>query len=91
MWTIKVERKVQKELDGAPKNIQKKFEKWVALIQEGGVEAVAKINGYRDHTLSGKWEGARSSSLNDAWRVIYTVQEDTVSILVVRVSNHDYS
>lgn len=90
MWTIKIERKAEKELDKAPAEIRRKFEAWKRHAQFGGVKALVAINGFRDHALKGEWRGFRSSSLSDSWRVIYFVDGETISILVVRISNHDY-
>jgi addiction module RelE/StbE family toxin len=48
------------------------------------------INGYWDHTLKGEWAGARASSLNKHWRVIYRVEADVIQVAVLRISSHDY-
>lgn len=49
-----------------------------------------RINGYWDHALKGEWKGARSSSLNEQWRVIYVVKGSLVRIMVLKVTPHDY-
>ncbi len=90
MWTVLISRKAQKELDQAPADIQKKFEAWVSVVRAGGVAGSAAVNGYRDHALKGEWLGARSASLSKGWRVIYTVNNEKVTITVVRISKHDY-
>lgn len=90
MWTIRVTKKADKELANAPAEIQQAFDAWTTLVTESGPSALRLINGYWDHALKGEWEGARASSLNKQWRVIYIVESDTVTVDVVRVSAHNY-
>jgi addiction module RelE/StbE family toxin len=90
MWKVLLGRRAEKELDEAPTEIQLKLEAWVNVAKVSGVLGMVAIRGYRDHALEGKWNGARSSSLNKSWRVIYFVKNSEISILVVRISNHDY-
>jgi proteic killer suppression protein len=90
MWTVFEERHVSKQLDKAPKEIQAKFEKWKDTVVNQGPQGLLLIKGFRDHALSGQWNGARSSSLNYQWRVIYAVIASEVKILVMEVTPHDY-
>lgn len=89
-WLILETRSVKKELSKAPSEIADRYDAWVDLVRSNGPEALRKINGYRDHALKGEWEGARSSSLNYQWRVIYIVDGKTITITVVSVTPHDY-
>lgn len=90
MWTLELTRAADRELDKAPREIQVAFEAWRLIVETSGPGALRLINGYWDHALKGEWAGARASSLNKAWRVIYTVQRSVVSVTVVRVSHHNY-
>ena len=90
MWTVFLERNALKALSRAPKEIQAKFEKWKDIAQLQGPHGLLQIKGFRDHALKGEWKGARSSSLNYQWRVIYAVVSDQVKILVLEVTPHDY-
>lgn len=90
MWTIFIEKRALKSLNKAPKEIQEKFEKWQEIIQFQGPAGLLKMNGIRDHALKGEWKGARSSSLNYQWRIIYFVIHDEVKVLVLEVTPHDY-
>jgi addiction module RelE/StbE family toxin len=90
MWKVQITKPAQKELDGAPAEILRKYTAWLSVITKDGVAGVVKIRGFRDHPLKGQWQGSRSSSLSDSWRVIYQAEAETVTIKIVRVSNHDY-
>lgn len=90
MWTVQLTKIAAKELDKAPHEIQVAFEAWRQIIESSGPDGLRLINGYWDHALKGEWSGARASSLNKAWRVIYTVQKSVVTVTVLRVSHHDY-
>ena len=90
MWSVRRSKNATKELYKAPIRIREAFDAWANVVVESGPSALRLINGYWDHALSGEWQGARSSSLSKEWRVIYVVDAETVSVLVVRVSAHDY-
>lgn len=90
MWLIKQSKKSMKQLKKVPKEIREEFEVWRKVIELSGPQALRKIPGYRDHSLQGEWKGARSSSLNIKWRVIYYVQKKEVMILVMEVNAHEY-
>ena len=90
MYKIATSKTADKALKKAPTEIRDYFDAWKNVIQLQGVAGVKAINGYRDHPLKGELEGARSSSLNDQWRVIYIVMEKEVKVFVFEVTPHDY-
>lgn len=90
MWVIEIARVAEKEIKKAPLNIRTLFDAWAKVIEQDGPSGIQRINGYWDHSLKGEWKGARSSSLNQQWRVIYVVEDRSVRILVLRVTPHDY-
>jgi addiction module RelE/StbE family toxin len=90
MWSVEIARSAEKELKKAPIEIRDAFDAWKNLIEQYGTQGVQRINGYWDHALKGEWKGARSSSLNEQWRVIYVVDGRSVKILVLKVTPHDY-
>ena len=90
MYRVETSKSADKTLRKAPIEIRNCFDAWVNIIQLQGVDGVKSINGYRDHSLKGDWEGARSSSLNDQWRVIYIVVEKEIKVFVFEVTPHDY-
>ena len=90
MWIIAIAKSAEKELKKAPLTIRESFDAWKNLMEQYGPLGIQKINGYWDHSLKGEWKGARSSSLNAQWRVIYVVDDGAVRILVLKVTPHDY-
>ncbi|HEX4889625.1 MAG TPA: type II toxin-antitoxin system mRNA interferase toxin, RelE/StbE family [Alphaproteobacteria bacterium] len=91
MWRIEEHRQVEKALSGpVPAEILKRYEKWKDIAMLSGPSGLRLIKGFQDESLSGKWEGYRSSMLNLQWRVIYRVVADTLLVQVIRVTPHDY-
>lgn len=90
MYKVLLSKNADKALKRAPIEICDCFDAWKNVIQMQGVAGIRAINGYRDHPLKGEWEGARSSSLNNQWRVIYIVIEKEVKIFVFEITPHDY-
>lgn len=90
MLQIEISKSADKALRKAPNEIRDSFDAWKNVITLNGVSGVTAINGYRDHALKGDWEGARSSSLNSQWRVIYVIIDKEVKVYVLEVTPHDY-
>jgi len=90
MWTVQISKSADKILNKAPIEIRNAFDAWKNIIQLEGIKGIRMIKGYRDHSLQGEWEGARSSSLNIQWRVIYLVSDMEVKIYVLEVTPHEY-
>jgi addiction module RelE/StbE family toxin len=90
MWTVLESRSVLRRLRRCPKRILEEYEAWKKVIELSGPASIRLIPGYRDHALKGQWYGARSSSLDYQWRVIYLVDGDLVQIHVLEVTAHDY-
>jgi addiction module RelE/StbE family toxin len=90
MWTLLERRRAEKQLSKVPKVVLRRYQKWKDIAETQGPMGLLGITGFRDHALSGEWAGARSSYLNDQWRVIYVVHGSLVSILVLEVTPHDY-
>lgn len=92
MWQIFEQRQADKELSSGrvPVEILKRYEKWKDIAAISGPQGLRAIKGFRDEALSGKWQGFRSSRLNEQWRVIYSVEADAMIVQVVRVTPHDY-
>ena len=73
-----------------PGNVKAKWAIWVETVLDEGPEALKNFPGFNDESLSGEWDGYRSSRLSGGYRVIYEVKEDVLVVLVERVSHHDY-
>lgn len=90
MWDIYEHRKVAKQLESLPTDVQKRYEKWKDIVSISGPDGLRKIRGFRDESLRGEWKGHRSSRLNIQYRVIYKIEKDFVLVQVVNVTPHDY-
>ncbi len=90
MWMVEISKPAEKELRKMPLQIRDAFDAWRNVIEQQGPAGIQNINGYWDHALKGEWKGARASSLNNQWRVIYLIESQTIRILVLRITPHDY-
>jgi addiction module RelE/StbE family toxin len=90
MWTVLEAAEVKKELRRCPQRIRDKYEQWKVIVRTGGPRSLAALPGLHDEPLAGQWRGFRSSRLSLQWRVIYQVQGERVTVVVVRISAHDY-
>jgi addiction module RelE/StbE family toxin len=90
MWRIKESRKCVKQLKKCPRAVIRQYNAWKEVIEQSGPTAVRAIPGYRDHTLKGEWEGARTSYLTLQWRVIYFARGDALEVMVLEVNPHEY-
>ena len=90
MWQILEHRRVDKQLQAAPGEILKRYEKWKDIATLSGPPGLRLIKGFNDEALSGQWEGYRSSRLGLQWRVIYRVVSADLSFQVASITAHDY-
>mgnify|MGYP000258702138 CR=1 FL=1 len=82
--------KPNKKIQKIPSEILKRYEKWKDIVKISGPQGLRLIRGFDDESLSGKWEGYRSSRLNIQYRVIYQIDQDRILVKVMRVTPHDY-
>ncbi|HEV8247043.1 MAG TPA: hypothetical protein VGP93_14800 [Polyangiaceae bacterium] len=90
MWIILEHKGIAKSLRGVPVQVRKKYEFWKNIVRHSGPEGLRDIKGFHDEALAGQWAGSRSSRLNEAYRVIYSIQQAFVTVYVERSSKHDY-
>jgi toxin HigB-1 len=90
MWRIEEHRHVDKQLDSAPREILKRYEKWKDIAMLSGPPGLRLIRGFNDEALSGKWEGHRSARLGLQWRVVYRTVPDQQLFQVTSITPHDY-
>ena len=91
MWTVLEHRtKATKVIDRAPLQVRRKYTAWKQVVEQNGPFALRRLPGYKDHALKGSWEGCRSSCLNDQYRVIYSAEQETVTVFVEQIGPHDY-
>lgn len=69
----------------------KVIKRWIADIEDQGLEFTQHKADWRDNQLAGKWKGRRAISFSFSGRVIYKVENEKVIVRVVRVkADHDY-
>lgn len=90
MWAIYEHSKVTKQLQKIPSEILRRYEKWKDIVRISGPQGLRLIRGFNDESLSGNWEGHRSSRLNLQYRVIYKIDQEQIFVKVMRVTPHDY-
>lgn len=90
MWQIVEHSRTGKQLNSAPPEIQKRYEKWKDIARISGPLGLRAIRGFRDEALSDKWNGYRSSRLNLQYGIIYRVVASQLLFQVVEVTPHDY-
>ena len=90
MWNIYEHKKATKQLKKIPNEILMRYEKWKDIVVISGPEGLKFIKGFNDESLSGEWEGYRSSRLNIQYRVIYKIENEELYVKVFRITAHDY-
>jgi mRNA-degrading endonuclease YafQ of YafQ-DinJ toxin-antitoxin module len=90
MWRVLEHRRVDRQLDAAPVEVIKRYEKWKDIAGLSGPSGLRLIKGFRDEALSGKWQTHRSSRLWLQWRVIYAVTAADRTFHVEAITAHDY-
>jgi len=81
---------VDKQLDAAPPDVLKRYEKWKDIAALSGPPGLRWIKGFHDEALQGEWQGYRSSRLGRKYRVIYRVISEESLFQVVHFTPHDY-
>ena len=64
MWRIEEHRRVDKQLDAAPPDVLKRYEKWKDIAALSGPTGLRWIKEFHDEALHGEWRGYRSSRLD---------------------------
>ncbi|NBX92433.1 MAG: type II toxin-antitoxin system mRNA interferase toxin, RelE/StbE family [Proteobacteria bacterium] len=90
MWTIFEKRSVVKVLEKAPKEIVIRYEGWKRIVELRGPDGLRQVKGFHDEQLKGKWAGFRPSRLGIQWRVIYLVKGESLEVLGIELTSHDY-
>ena len=93
-WKVKIEESAEKifhsrKLSSEDREI---IYKWAKEVESYGPDALLKKPGvWADHPLFGEWEGYRASSFSYSGRIIYRIENQIITVVVVRISpDHDY-
>jgi len=90
MWNIKEHRDIEKICKTLPMVVVKKYELWKDIVFRHGPNKLREFPGFHDEKLKGERKGQRSSRLSLQHRVIYTVERDIVTVLVLEITPHNY-
>lgn len=90
MWNVTIHREAKKSIRKLPKQVLEALTVWQNTAQLQGPEGLKATSGFNDEALQGVWKGYRSSRLSGQYRVIYKVEADVLTVIVVRVTAHDY-
>jgi len=90
MWRIREHHDIDKVCRKIPPTIVKKYELWKSLVFRHGPDKLREFPGFHDEKLKGDREGQRSSRLSLQYRVIYTVEREIVTVLVLEITPHNY-
>ncbi len=90
MWAVVEEKAATKAIDKLPPQAAEKYAFWLAVVRQSGPQGLRAIKGFHDEKLGGKMAHLRSSRLSLQWRIVYSVQADTVTVTVEQVTPHVY-
>ena len=81
---------MEKQLEAAPREIVKRYEKWKDIAMISGPPGLRLIKGFHDEALRGEWLGYRSSRLGLQYRVLYRLIRERSLFQVVHLTAHEY-
>ena len=90
MWHIREHQKLNRVVEKLPLQVVKKYELWKSIVFRHGPDKLREFPGFHDEELKGEYEGMRSSRLNIQYRVIYSVEKQTITIYVIDITLHKY-
>lgn len=101
MWKVLFTEKCEKEIRDLLKNgdltedDRRVIGIWIKQVKKHGPDSLRdgkNASNWNDHDLDRKWKGHRASSYSFSGRIIYKVENDVITVTVVRLSHdHDYS
>jgi len=90
MWHIREHRTIAKTCVRLPLQVLKKYELWKNIVFRHGPDKLREFPGFHDEKLKGERKGQRSSRLSDQYRLIYEIERDIVTVMVVEITPHKY-
>lgn len=93
-WKIKVEDDASKIIlsQTLSDDDRQVIRDWAKTIEKYGPEKLLeRPDKWADHALDGKWAGYRASSFSYRERIIYKINNNIITVTVVRITPfHDY-
>lgn len=90
MWNVLEHRSIARRCKKLPPQVVKKYELWKDLVFRHGPDKLREFPGFYDEKLKGERSGQRSSRLSLHYRVIYTVENEIVTVNVIDINAHKY-
>lgn len=94
MWFVKIDDEAAEifQSDELTHEDRRVIHEWAIFVRKNGPEALQRYPQiWADHELHGKWDGYRSSRFSYRGRIIYKIEKNIVTVIVVRItSDHDY-
>jgi mRNA-degrading endonuclease RelE of RelBE toxin-antitoxin system len=90
MWHIREHNSLHKTVTKLPVQVAKKYELWKDIVFRHGPGKLKEFSGFHDESLKGDRNGQRSSRLNIQYRVIYSIEHETITIFVIEITPHKY-
>ncbi len=90
MWRIREHRSIDKILAKLPLHVVKKYELWKDIVFRHGPDKLREFPGFHDEKLMGELAGQRSSRLNIQYRVIYSIEKETITVYAIDITPHNY-
>jgi proteic killer suppression protein len=90
MWVVVETKAAEKAIGTLQKAEKETYQIWLQIVRLQGPLGLRAIKGFHDEKLEGPLKHLRSSRLSKQWRVIYSVEKETVTVKVERVTPHDY-
>ncbi|MDP2156216.1 MAG: type II toxin-antitoxin system mRNA interferase toxin, RelE/StbE family, partial [Nitrospirota bacterium] len=66
------------------------YELWKNIVFRHGPDKLREFPGFHDEKLKGERKGQRSSRLSEQYRLIYEIERDIVTVMVVEITPHKY-
>jgi mRNA-degrading endonuclease RelE of RelBE toxin-antitoxin system len=90
MWHIREHRTIAKTCVRLPLQVLKKYELWKNIVFRHGPDKLREFPGFHDEKLKGERKGQRSSRLSDQYRLIYEIEREIITVMVVEITPHKY-
>jgi mRNA-degrading endonuclease YafQ of YafQ-DinJ toxin-antitoxin module len=90
MWKVFETKRAKKAIDQLPPLLSEKYALFKQIVIASSPSGLKQYPGFKDHSLSGEWDGHRASRLDYKFRVIYRPDFETIQVDVIDVTAHDY-
>lgn len=87
MRKIKVRKSFEKDLKRIKKSGNYNLEKLFEIVDKLSMGLVLEEK-FRDHKLSGNYEGLRECHINPDWLLIYEIRDDELVLFLYRKGSH---